>query len=346
LVYCQEIESNLNYLQYQYYRQINKQDLARMHFEKALEHARNIQSNAILSDLLLTCVFDASVGSEGVSDEILADSVIYFAKLTNDPFKLQHFTDTLARHFSQTGNRLAFEKYNALDQDFTDSLEKLRGSRELFESEILISSAAAEQAIQKLTFEKTENLRSLKYHRIIILFILTIAVLAALTLYILIRQYRKLHLAYQNLTNRILQSVRNEQSKNSQNGSTPNESFSEIIHNLEHLIHHERIYLNPDLTLNELATSLQTNKTYLSSILNQQFGMNFNEYINQFRIEEACRIIMAPAIYRLSFDQILEKSGFHTKSTFYAAFKKFTGMSPATFLRTAQKSPKTIAKGA
>jgi YesN/AraC family two-component response regulator len=338
LVNCQEIESNLHYLLHQYNWKINQHDPALKHFETALIHARKIQSNTLLSSLLYEKVRNPAIERNGVPDEILADSVLFYSKLINDPFYLQQMTDSLARHFSGAGNRMAFEKYAALDRSLADSLEKLRNSRELFENEILLSSVIAEQVIQKLNFEKAENQRSMKYYRMLVLFILAIAALTNISLYIIIRQYRGLQLAYSNLTGRIRQSVSNEQAIKPQSNLPSNDSIAGIIKNLEHLMGAEKIFLNQELTLNELATLLQTNRTYLSGILNQQFGMNFNEYVNQFRVKEACRLILDTAAYNSSFDHILEKSGFHNKSTFYLAFKKFTGMSPATFLKKVKKS--------
>ena len=339
LVYCQEIESNLQYSLYQYYCQKHEYDKALVHFEKALTYARNIQSNGLLSNLLLVKVCNPSTFQHDLPGEILADSVVYYTKLINDPFKFQQVADTMARHFSQAGNSRAFAKYNAMSLKMADSLDKLRSSNELFESEILISSVAAERIIQKLNFEKAESQRSLKYHKMIALFFLIIAILTTIAFYIIIKQNQRLNLAYGNLTDRIRESVNNESIVKPQNTPQVNEAFADIIHNMEQLMQQDKGYLNPGLTLNELAALLQTNKTYLSSILNQQFGMNFNDYVNQFRVKEACRLIMDPDFSGSSIDHILEKAGFNTKSTFYSAFKKFTGMSPATFYKKVRMSP-------
>jgi AraC-like DNA-binding protein len=337
LVYSQEIESNLHYILYQYFTGIKKRDSAAVHFEKALIYARDIRSNSMLSDLLLAKLGDPFLAGRDGSDEVLADSVIYYTKLLNDPFKFQQTADTLAKLFSRKGDKTAYEKYALLNRHMTDSLEKLRGSKELFDSEILISSAAAQQVIQKLDFEKAENQRSLKYHRMVTVFTLAFAILSIFAMVFIFRQNRRLNLAYYNLTSRIRQSVRNDQAKKIQLQTQNNESMAGIIQNLENLMVNDRVFLNADLTLHELALLLQTNKTYLSSIMNQQFGMNFNEYVNQFRVREACRLIIESSDSTFSFDHILEKSGFHTKSTFYSAFKKFTGMSPATFLKKVKK---------
>jgi AraC-like DNA-binding protein len=109
---------------------------------------------------------------------------------------------------------------------------------------------------------------------------------------------------------------------------------------LEALNQTQRPYLNPDLTLDELAAMLGTNHTYLSAFINQHYSVNFNEYLNGLRVDYACALLMSEDPL-LSNDQILERSGFHSRSTFYAAFKKHMGVTPAAFLKIEHEVKKT-----
>ena len=97
-------------------------------------------------------------------------------------------------------------------------------------------------------------------------------------------------------------------------------------------------YLNKILTLNDLAALLHTNQTYLSALINQNYRINFNDYINQLRVREACKLISMVENQNLSIDHLANLSGFNSKSTFYAAFKKFTGMSPVVFIKNSAKN--------
>ena len=88
-----------------------------------------------------------------------------------------------------------------------------------------------------------------------------------------------------------------------------------------------RLYLQHDLTLQQLATAIGTNRTYLSAYFTQQ-GITYNTYINRLRIDHFMRL------YRESIKsertvtaiQLAQKSGFRSYSTFAAAFKFFNGL--------------------
>jgi YesN/AraC family two-component response regulator len=103
---------------------------------------------------------------------------------------------------------------------------------------------------------------------------------------------------------------------------------------LEQLMNVEALYKQPDLTLSELAVRLKTNTSYLSHCINLHMKCNFSDYINQLRVKEACRMISQMPAARLSIDQVASKVGFNSKSAFYTAFKKFTGVTPACFQKT------------
>lgn len=93
----------------------------------------------------------------------------------------------------------------------------------------------------------------------------------------------------------------------------------------------EKPYLNPDLTLTELAMEINISTHYLSQIINEQFKQNFFEYINQFRVEEVKSRISNPTFENYSLLGIALDSGFNSKSSFNRIFKKFTNQTPSQF---------------
>jgi len=99
---------------------------------------------------------------------------------------------------------------------------------------------------------------------------------------------------------------------------------------LPEIMSNEALYKTSGLTLSDLADKLETNKTYLSQVINSEYG-NFNEYLNRFRVIEACRLIQNGLDPKYSIDHLYSKVGFSSRTTFYAAFKKFTGVSPSQF---------------
>lgn len=94
----------------------------------------------------------------------------------------------------------------------------------------------------------------------------------------------------------------------------------------------EKCYLNPELTLSELATKLDTNTSVLSAVINSGFGKNFNDFVNEYRVEAFKRKAAAPDSKHLTLLAIAFDCGFNSKATFNRAFKKVTDVSPKAFL--------------
>ncbi len=102
---------------------------------------------------------------------------------------------------------------------------------------------------------------------------------------------------------------------------------------LEKAMEQERLYLDPDLTLAKLAEATAIPAKPLSQVINERFGMNFNDYVNRLRVEEAKRMLLDPAASDFKLLRVAFASGFNSKSVFNAAFKKHTGLSPSEFRR-------------
>jgi len=90
-------------------------------------------------------------------------------------------------------------------------------------------------------------------------------------------------------------------------------------------------YLNPDLTLRELSEALSIPNNYLSQIINEKFNQNFFDFINSYRVSESKAWLKDPARRKATMLEIAFESGFKSKSTFNAAFKKQTGITPSNY---------------
>lgn len=100
---------------------------------------------------------------------------------------------------------------------------------------------------------------------------------------------------------------------------------------LDKLMSEEQLYLNPRLTLNDLALALGTNRTYLSAYLNHELEMSFYDFVNSFRIDKACRI--SDENPGMGVAEIAERSGFNSVSTFRRAFFRERGFSFGEYRR-------------
>lgn len=116
------------------------------------------------------------------------------------------------------------------------------------------------------------------------------------------------------------------------------EGFSEFKHasrddyfrKVCHLLESEHIYMNNDVKLEQLAKRLGTNTKYISRAINQNTGLNFNKFINLYRVNKA-RELIDKYQNKISYIDIAEKSGFRNETTFYRNFKELTKMTPREY---------------
>lgn len=111
--------------------------------------------------------------------------------------------------------------------------------------------------------------------------------------------------------------------------NVPKEFEYEFKCKLEQFMQNQKPYLDPDLTLRELATKLKTNTTFLSGIINTHFEKNFNDFINEFRVMEFQKAIKELENKNLTLIAIAYDCGFNSKATFNRAVKKLTGKMPS-----------------
>lgn len=86
--------------------------------------------------------------------------------------------------------------------------------------------------------------------------------------------------------------------------------------------------------MEKMSRMVGTNVSYLSSIINREFGCRFKELINRYRTEMAQREILRydDASYATG-----EKCGFSSRATYYQVFRRITGLTPYQYLRTARR---------
>jgi len=92
-------------------------------------------------------------------------------------------------------------------------------------------------------------------------------------------------------------------------------------------------FLNPDLSLRELASQVDIHPNHLSWLLNNNFGKNYNEFINQYRIEAFKLNAKASKNANLTIEGLAYESGFNSKTVFNTYFKKETGLTPKQFMK-------------
>lgn len=100
---------------------------------------------------------------------------------------------------------------------------------------------------------------------------------------------------------------------------------------IEHYMETAKPYLDPTLSLHELAEVLSISSHHLSQVINSEFKQNFFDFINSYRINESKKILSSNDSNEKTVLEILYESGFNSKSVFNSAFKKQTGLTPTQY---------------
>jgi len=104
-----------------------------------------------------------------------------------------------------------------------------------------------------------------------------------------------------------------------------------LFESLIELMENEKPYIEYRLSLSQLANLSKITSAELSQIINENSNMNFNDFINSYRVENAKSLIREQKDWLIK--EVMYESGFQSTSTFNSAFKKFTGKSPSEFYK-------------
>lgn len=106
------------------------------------------------------------------------------------------------------------------------------------------------------------------------------------------------------------------------------DQVARIADKLEGLMLDKKPYLDPDLSLPELAKAVSVLPNYVSQTLNGKLHVTFFDYINSWRIRDACPLVLKS---NQPIADIAHQSGFNSRSSFYKAFKLHTGLTPTEY---------------
>jgi len=221
---------------------------------------------------------------------------------------------------------------------FADSLLKIETSDKLMADKILLLTAQTEQDLNVSKIIMLKNQAIIKVQRTSIV-ILVISMLATATFLVIVwLQRRRLNETYSALVWRTMNAIEPPKSHpHDTSGNHLNEQSAHLLSQLQDVLKVENLHFDPEISLSALSRKLGTNEKYLSQLFNHHLKVSFTDYINTLRINEACRRFSDPGLKNRSIDQIMWEVGFRSRSTFYTAFKKVTGITPAIFQKNALK---------
>ena len=106
---------------------------------------------------------------------------------------------------------------------------------------------------------------------------------------------------------------------------TPNTNTSVDIDGIKNYID---MHFDEELYLDKIADLFGVNSKYLSRLIKEQIGINFNQYVMGIRIQKATEMLKNTS---MSINEIMEKTGFNSRNTFVRVFKKFEGLTPSEY---------------
>ena len=262
-------------------------------------------------------------GQYGKALEASEKTVVYAQKL-NDPKTEFSAYKMLSDLYSKTGNyKKALEnhiKFYSLETEIMGE-EKQRAVSEL---EIKYQTEVKDRELERISYEnklQTEQIRMLSFG-IVLLLLLIFGII-----FFIIYRNRILKDLYQrnveiiNMAN--IYKIVPEETTN--NRSQPKKIFDKLMDLLEN----EKIFQDPELSIKDVAEKIKTNEKYVSQAISTYANMNYNNFINFYRVNRA-KVLFGEMEFA-NINEIMYACGFNSRTTFYNAFKKFTGLSPKQF---------------
>ena len=109
------------------------------------------------------------------------------------------------------------------------------------------------------------------------------------------------------------------------------ETFDKLKEQLLQLMVVEKKYRDRHFTAKKLAEALHTNTRYVSIVLNVRYHLNYSQFVNRLRIEEAMALLADKRYAGLRMDEISDMVGFANRQSFYRAFRLSTGVTPRQY---------------
>lgn len=190
--------------------------------------------------------------------------------------------------------------------------------------------------VDKMELEAMKEKMKLKATQSILFVSILISIFLGVLVYVIFRNARVLRAKNKQLYNQFIElegkdsrfrELEQLQSNELEEGGVEINSYSVLVDSLEEYLLSTQVYKNPDLTREELALAVATNRQYLIEAIKERTGKTFNEYIYGYRIKYALELMKSDKTRKIS--DVAIESGFQSRGTFNRIFKGTYGMNPS-----------------
>jgi len=327
---------------------LNRNTEALFFFKKALTYCNLSQQSSILNAYIEYSRFLMKRKRYADALNLLRQGEEYIRK-NNIVINKEEFYKAMSEYFEQTRQFDKALKYNKLYQKENDSLFNTEKEYIISDIQTRYGMKTLEANYNKAQFEKAQKEKALLLLFVIFIIILIIAG----ALFYLYRRKSRLYLA---IAKQNQQSVYREQLLEQQieelkkrtnhsisaslskytGSSLSGEKGLDLFNSLETLMRKEHIYIDNMLTREKVAELLNTNRTYLSQVINEQTGKTFTQYINEYRTREAVKQLSDPQ-NDIPLKVLSANLGFNSMTTFYNLFQNMVDLTPTQY-RTSVKT--------
>jgi len=327
----------------EYYRAKNVYDSAYQYYKLTFN---KIEQNEITTTAMALVARALSSFGEFFFENNEPDSAVYYIDLSNAIATEHGFLRTLSANYltlsevaKSKNQELAAHEYFRQYSNINDSILNLRAIADISQ----MRRSKTDQQIEQFIFERRMKEQQIRYQFVFIYVILGILGLVGAGMLFFFFQNKRLNFANRLLVDKNLRIVELQKhpserlSKIRQKSSLSDKMQEELLERIYAVMEDVSVVCDPELTVEKLADLVQSNRAYVSHVINNTTKNNFRAFLNEYRIREAQRLISETDFSKYTLETIVQKTGFKSRSTFNSVFKEITGVNPNFYLESIQK---------
>jgi len=332
-------------------------------FKKSLEMRLDLDDKGGLS----RCYYNIGMYYDKISEYSKAienmEHSLKLAKEVNSPKLIIDAAELMSDIYAKLDNKEESYKYYRIYSSYKDSIR----DKNIVEIETRYENEKKAKEIEMLNMEKELKESELQRQRIWNIFIIAVSFLAVASLIIYIMQYRRKLRAYREIVRKDVELARSERrmqesfeqkeaakpeavnfskempesndKKESRYADSPltESKKQEIANSIIYALEKEKLYFMQDLSLEKFAGEVGINRAYVSQVINEKFNKNFSNLINEYRIKESRRLLLEDEFRGYTMEYLANTVGFNSTTSFNKAFKKFVGVTPSYYIKSARR---------
>lgn len=306
----------------------NYQDAAG-HYESALAYSHNAEPSTITEIYLKYGRLNEYTGDYRKAAELYFQGIRVSNEMENMEFRLPLYKDLAEVLYKTHNNDLAAQflrEYTIL----LDSFSVEQNGHEFYNSISAYNRLKNEYEITVRDFELKEARSSMM---IILLTAGLIIIVMGVVIYLHHIQNKKNQESIRLYQSYLQQLELNTQARKASSEDPHIRLFNTIEEKMQ-----AGLFRQKNLTLDKLAETVGSNRTYVSNTINSIAGVSFNSYVDTYRIKEATRVLSDPTMTDVSLKQLADDVGYSSIQTFFAAFKRETGTTPGMYRKERLKN--------